>query len=173
MPSVPAQSFPHAWSRLRPALLPGVGLIVTGLSTVATGRLVQIGWVTAGCGVGLVVALGLPLWLRVPVVAFDDRGLRARLPGFGLVPWSDIERVRLVRVDNHTLLVVDRTFEARRRRRGGRWPRSLARRAKGKDLAVPLEGLTATPEQIVAVVQIAHRHMTGGAPPMAQPPSGS
>lgn len=160
MPSVPAQSFPHAWSRAKPALIHGGGLIVTGLATVVSGRLVQVGWVTAACGLGIVLALLLPLWLRVPVIAFDDRGLRARLPGFGLVPWADIERVRFVHVNQRKLLVVDRTPEARRRRRGGRWPRQLARMAKGKDLAVPLEGLTATPEQIVAVVQLAHRHAT-------------
>ena len=162
MPSIPAQSFPHAWSRARPALLHGGGLVVTGIGTVATGRLVNVGWVTAVCGLSIAVALLLPLVLRVPMVAFDDRGLRARLPGFRIVPWADIVRVRMVRIGKRTLLVVDRTAEAQKHSPGGRWPRQLAQLAKGKDLAAPLDGLTATPEQIVAVVQLAHRHMTAG-----------
>lgn len=158
MANVPAQSFPHAWSRARPVLQMGVSLVGVGLGTVATSKLTTVGWVTAASGVGITVALLLPLLLRVPVIAFDDRGLRARLPGFGVVPWADIERVRLVNVGKRSLLVVDRTLEARRRRPGGRWPRQLARIAGGKDLAAPLEGLTARPEQIVAVVALAHRH---------------
>ncbi|MBL8729061.1 MAG: hypothetical protein JNM25_11560 [Planctomycetes bacterium] len=161
MPSVPAQSFPHAWSRAKPALHVGIGLVGTGLGTMATGRLQTVGWVTVVSGVGILLALLLPLLLRVPVIALDDRGLRARLPGFGIVPWADIERVRLVNIGKRSLLVVDRTPEARRKRPGGRWPRQLAQLAKGKDLAAPLEGLTATPQQIVAVVQLAHRHATG------------
>jgi hypothetical protein len=163
MPNVPAQSFPHAWSRAKPAMQMGLGLVGLGFGTMAsaTGKLATVGLVTVFSGVGITLALLLPLFLRVPMVAFDDRGLRARLPGFGIVAWADIERVRLVRVDKRTLLVVDRTAEARKRRPGGRWPRSLAQLAKGKDLAAPLEGLTATPEQIVAVVDLAHRHALG------------
>lgn len=126
----------------------------------ASGHLPTVGWVTVASGVGLTIALLLPLLLRVPVVAFDDRSLRARLPEFGLVPWGDIERVRYVHVRQRKLMLVDRTPEAQRHRRGGRLPRQLARLADGRDLAAPLEGLTATPEQIVAVVQLAHRHMT-------------
>ncbi len=123
-----------------------------------------VGWVTVASGVGILAALLLPLWLRVPVVAFDDAGLRARLPGFGTVAWSDIERVRLVRLGDRgmSLLVVERTRAARRRRRGGRWPRSYSRLAGVDDLAVPIDGLTADPARIVACVQLAHRHATGG-----------
>ena len=162
MAALPAHSFPQAWSRLRPALVPGMSLVVTGLGAVASGRLVLVGVVAIAGGVFTLVAFVLPLLLRVPVVAFDERGLRARLPGFGLVPWHEIERVRLVRLHERgtAFLVVDRTAAARRRRRGGRWPRSLARAAGGADLAVPLDGLTAPPDRIVAVVQLAHAHAT-------------
>lgn len=161
MVNVPAQSFPHAWSRSKPLLQMGATLVGVGLGTVASSKLTTVGWVTVFGGIGLTVALLMPLLLRVPVIAFDDRGLRARLPGFGVVPWADIERVRMVHVGKRSLLVVDRTLEARRRRPGGRWPQQLARIASGKDLAAPLEGLTARPEQIVAVVQLAHRHALG------------
>lgn len=161
MPQLPAQSFPHAWNRGLPILKLGVGMVSIGIGTIATGRLGAVGWVTAIGGFGLALALALPLLLRVPMVAFDERGLRARLPGFGLVPWADIERVRLVNVANRSLLVVERQPAARQRRRGGSWPRRLARLGGGNDLAAPLEGLTARPEQIVRVVQLALQHMRG------------
>lgn len=163
MPPLPAHSFPHALGRLMPALGPGVSLIAGGLGALAAGLPPVIAWVALGGGAAVLVAFVLPLLLRVPMIAFDEHGLRARLPGFGAVAWRDIERVRLVRLHGRgrAFLVVERTAEAQRRRRGGRWPRMLARAAGGKDLAAPLDGLTATPDQIAAVVQLAHAHGTG------------
>ncbi|MBX3464533.1 MAG: hypothetical protein KF830_15295 [Planctomycetes bacterium] len=162
MAAILAQSFPHSGHRAWPVLSAGISVVAAGLGAVGSGRadITPAGWGAVAIGIGFLVAMLLPLWLRVPVVAFDESGLRARLPGFGTIAWADIERVRIVRLHQRgvALLVVDRHREARRRRRGGYWPRSYARAAGSDDLAVPIDGLTARPDQIVACVQLAHGH---------------
>jgi hypothetical protein len=164
MGQVPYQGFAlagkHSWS----VIVSSVGVLATSVPRLKHGRHAMLGWVTLCCGVAMVAwALIWGLWRR-SMLWFDDTGLYARLSGFPGARWVDIERVAFVRVNGRALLVVDRTDEARRHRPGGKWPRSLARLAKAKDLAVPLDNLAASPEKVVACVQLAHQQALDGAP---------
>jgi hypothetical protein len=162
MGQVPSQSFAVAGKRAWPTLIGGLGALITGLWMLHDGEHTQIAWANVALGVVLTFWFGQVAWRRAPMLWFDDGGLRARMHGFPPVPWEDIERVRFVRVDGRALLVLERKETARRRRPGGRWPRALARRAKAGDLAVPIDGLTAAPAQVYAVVELAHRFSQRG-----------
>ncbi len=163
MTSVPAQSFPmkpkHAWH----IVAAGIGVALAGGELLHLGRGDVVGWVTIACGAVLALWFGQPAWRRAPMVWFDDRGLWARVPGFGPLAWQDIERVRFVRVYGKPFLVVDRTASLRAAKPPSSVARAFARSAEAKDLAVPLENLEAAPDRVAAVVELAHRHALGRA----------
>ncbi|HEX5052958.1 MAG TPA: hypothetical protein VFZ65_14375 [Planctomycetota bacterium] len=152
---MPPQSFVRS---IRRALVPvGLGLAIAGAGgyLLAARREAAVAWVSLASGLVLALWFALGPWRRAPVLWFDDAGLRARLPGFGCVAWSDIEAVRLARVRGRAFLIVERAAAARQA--AVAWPvlRMLAKMANAADLAVPIDGLSASPEQVVAVVELA------------------
>lgn len=158
MVEVPAQSF---FADRRRALLPtllGAAIAGAGLWLALVRREREVGMVAFAWGLLFVGWFGRKLGRR-PMLWFDGGGLRAHLPGFGQVPWRQIEAVRLQRLGRLALLVIDRSEQARRLNRASSWARACARLAGAKDLAVPVQGLSATPEQIAAVVDLAWRHV--------------
>jgi hypothetical protein len=92
------------------------------------------------------------------MIWFDADGLRARWPGIDTVAWQDIAAVRLARVRRRAWLVVDRTEQARRAAVRHPVQQAFAKLAKAEDLAIPLDGLQARPEQVAAVIELAHAH---------------
>ncbi len=161
MAAVPAQSFCLRGSRTLPAVGLGAVLVGAGVFLRERGEAANVWWSCLGCGFVWMAWFGSPLWRRSPVLWFDDAGLRARLPGFGVVAWAEIERVHAVAVGRRTFLLVERTAAAQRQRRTSAVLRALGRPAKAVDLAVPIDGLQATPAQVVAVVLLAWQHATG------------
>lgn len=161
MPTVPAQKFAMKARRSWHIVSSGIGAIAAGAGVLQQGRAPAVGWVAIACGAVLAVWFGQPAWRRAPMLWFDDAGLRGRIPGFGPLAWTDIERVRFVRNRGRAFLLVDRTAEERRRRPLGNIARSLARAAETDDLAVPLDALETAPDKVFAVVDLAHRHARG------------
>jgi hypothetical protein len=140
----------------------GISVAVAGAELLRRGWPVG-GWVTIACGAVLAVWFGQPAWRRAPMLWFDDDGLRARIPGFGPLAWHHIERLRLVRANGRSFLVIDRIVEERQRRPLGVLAVAIAKKPEAKDLAVPLDNLAVAPDKVFAVVDLAHRHATGRA----------
>jgi len=163
MPVVPPQSFPMKQKRAWHIVTAGIGVVLAGVELLRLGRGDTVGWVTIACGLVLVTWFGQPAWRRAPMVWFDDRGLWARMPGFGPLSWQDIERVRFVRVYGKAFLVVDRVPSLRAAKPPSSIARAYARSAEANDLAVPLDNLEAAPDRVAAVVDLAHRHALGRA----------
>lgn len=136
----------------------GLTIAIAGIEVLRRGDAPAVGWVTVACGAVLAVWFGQPAWRRAPMLWFDDRGLFARVPGIGPVPWAEIERLRLVRANGKSFLVVDRTQQERARRPLGMLAVAIARKPEAKDLAVPLDNLVVAPDKVFAVVDLAHRH---------------
>lgn len=162
MPSVPAQKFPMQAKRSWHFVTVGISIVATGVELLRRGKEpLVVAWVTIASGVAFLLWFGQPAWRRAPMIWFDDKGLRARVPGFGPLPWEHIERLRFVRINGKAFLVIDRVLEERQKRSLGMLARAVARQAEAKDLAVPLDGLAAAPDKVFAIVDLAHRHMTG------------
>lgn len=161
MATVPAQSFPMQPKRAWHALAPGIAMLGAGVEQLRRDHTGVLAWTCVGCGLVCVLWFGKLWWRQAPMVWFDDAGLRARVPGFGPLPWSSIEKVRFVRVNGKAFLVIDRTPAARQQQPASMVARSIARSAEAKDLAVPIDGLAARPDQVFAVVELAHRAANG------------
>jgi len=142
----------------------GGSVFGAGLELLRRGQPPALAWATVASGALIALWFGQPAWRRAPMLWFDDRGLFARVPGIGPVPWTAIERVRLVRVNATThFLVVDRTPEERARRPLSRLAVAIAKKPEAKDLAVPLDGLEVAADKVFAIVDLAHRHALGRA----------
>jgi hypothetical protein len=158
MVAVPAQAF---FNDPRRAWLPGaVGVVIAGAGIwlIAATTYQDVGIAVMGWGLLLAGWSARKLWRR-PLLWFDAGGLRAQWPGVGQVPWRHIESVRLERRLHVAALVVDRNDLARRLQPSRSWARTLARLVGARDLAIPVHGLSASPEQILAVVELAWRHV--------------
>jgi hypothetical protein len=158
MPSGVSHSF--FASRRRVFLLPALGLAVAaaGVFLLWDSPERTSAWVGIGCGSFVTLWTSAPMWRREPMIWFDDDGLRARWPGVDTVAWQDIAAVRLARVRRRAWLVVDRTEQARRAAVRHPVQQAFAKLAKAEDLAIPLDGLQARPEQVAAVIELAHAH---------------
>lgn len=160
--AVPPQAFRMPWRKSLGILSTAGALVLAGLELLRRGTWPLGGWVTIASGAVLGLWFGQPAWRRAPMLWFDDRGLFARVPGIGPIPWQAIERVRLVRVNGKSsFLVVDRTPEERARRPLGPLGVAIAKKPEAKDLAVPLDHLEVAPDKVFAVVDLAHRHALG------------
>jgi hypothetical protein len=160
-PRVPPQRFTMKWRRSWHVVAAGVSVALAGGELLRRSTWPIGGWVTIACGVVLAVWFGQPAWRRAPMLWFDDDGLRARIPGVGPIAWHDIERLRLVRANGQSFLVIDRVAEERRRRPPSMLAAAIAKKPEAKDLAVPLDNLETAPDKVFAVVDLAHRHATG------------
>lgn len=155
---VPEQAF---FADPRRAWLPGaVGIAIAagGIWLLAATAHRDVGIVVMPWGLLLAGWSARKLWRR-PLLWFDSGGLRAQWPGVGQVPWRHIESLRLERRLHVAALVVDRNDLARRLQPSRSWARTLARLVGARDLAIPVHGLSASPEQILAVVELAWRHV--------------
>ncbi|HEX6812486.1 MAG TPA: hypothetical protein VF384_12750 [Planctomycetota bacterium] len=161
MPSRLSHSF--FASRLRVFLLPALGLLVALIGVVLLWGSPErtSAWVGIGCGAFVTLWTSAPMWRREPMIWFDDAGLQARWPGFDVVAWHDITSVRLVRVRRRAWLAVDRTAHARSAAARQPLQQVFAKLAKVDDLAIPLDGLQARPEQVAAVIELALAHARG------------
>ncbi len=168
MVEVPAQSFVADRRRARLPTLLGAGIAAAGLWLALARGEREVGMVAFAWGLLLAGWFGRKLGRR-PMLWFDGGGLRAHLPGFGQVPWRQIEAVRLQRFRRLALLVIDRNEQARRLQPSRSMALAFARLAGSRDLAVPVHGLSATPEQIAAVVDLAWRHVQATRRELLQP----
>ena len=158
---MPPQSFAMSSRRAWRLVLPGIAVLAGGIEFLRRGETGPLAYTCLACGLVLTLWFGQPMWRRAPMLWFDDEGLRARVPGFGPLPWDRIERLRLVRAGGKSFLVIDRVSEERRRNPASMLAVALAKKPDAKDLAVPIDDLTAAPDKIFAVVDLAHRHATG------------
>ena len=93
--------------------------------------------------------------IRRVAVRIDASGVWLRGAGRAWFAWEDIERVRMVRKDGVANLAVDRSPTVRRARPAAGSARLRAQALGGRDLAVPLVGLTTEPKRVVELVQLA------------------
>lgn len=112
------------------------------------------------CGGLIVVGAGLRLMRRKPRLVVDGAGLTDHATGLGLVPWPQIIAVRVVYDEpvRHPFLCLTVAEPAAIRSKRG--PLSFRDRglaaldgAGPDDVTVPLMGLTAKPDHVLAVVE--------------------
>lgn len=133
----------------------GLVVLAAGIYLLTTPQPLALGLSAAAFGVVLAGFLGRPAYCRIRRVWLDAEGLHARLPGFGVVRWQDIEATWVDRVEGRVFLFVERSAEARAKARQGLVLRSLATMTRAPDLAVPIDMLDAPPDRIGAAVEVA------------------
>lgn len=144
-----------------------LGLLVmgAGLYLLTSAEPHIVGGAALAFGAVLAGYLGRPAWRRIRMVWFDADGLRARLPGFGLVRWQDIEATWVDRIEGRIFLFVDRCQAARDAAPLGMVLRSLATMTRAPDLALPIDLLDAPPDQIAAAIEVARQTALQGTSP--------
>lgn len=155
---IPTQSFTPRPGTGAFAFLLGLLVVGAGVWLLVVRGEQAVGWVAIGFGVFFALWFGQALWRRVPIVQVSDTGVWARLPGFGVVPFADIDSIRLVHARGQAFLAIQRGAGARDGTRRSLLLQQLATLAGADDLVVPVKGLSATPEQIVRVVELAWEH---------------
>ncbi len=163
VPVEPA-AFHASPARARPVFVLGLLVTAAGLWLLIAGEPWSVGAAATGFGAVLAGFLGQPAWRRIRMLWIGPAGLGARIHGFGVVPWHDIEATWAGRTGERIFLFVDRTAAARAAAPVGVVLRALATVAKAPDLAVPIDLLDSPPERIAAAVEIAWRAARSGEP---------